>query len=136
MLREVAVADDGQAALKAYHAMRDALNDADLDRFGRILADDSSQPIIIGTGSREYMRGREAILGMLDEQFRSSPGLRFDTGEIDQGLDGNVCWIADRTTVTLPDGSRINVRHTAMMRRVDASWRLVSSHLSVPDDAA
>ena len=128
------MADDGRLALlEAYRA----LNAADVGGFAAILAEDDSEPLLIGTGPDDRWQGRQAILAGFEEQFRSYPGLRFEPGEMHVGVDGNVCWIAEDPTLTLPDGTRVLARHTAVMRRVDGAWRLVSSHLSVgsPDDA-
>ncbi len=128
------MADDGRAALlEAYRA----LNAADIGGFAAILAEDDSGPLMIGTGPDDWWQGRQAILAAFEEQFRSYPGLRFEPGEMRVGGDGNACWIAESPTLALPDGSRVLARHSAVLRRLDGAWRLVSSHLSVgsPDDA-
>lgn len=122
------MADDARAALlEGYRA----ISDADLDRLTTILADDAAAPLLIGTSAGDWVQGRQAIVDAFRKQFAQYPGIRFEPGEVQSAIDGNVSWISDQPTLYMPDGTELPARHTAVFRRLDGSWRLVSSHLSV-----
>lgn len=50
--------------------------------------------------------------------------------------DGDVGWFADQPTWLFADGTRAEMRMSAVLRREAAGWRIVHSHVSVsvPDD--
>jgi ketosteroid isomerase-like protein len=116
--------------------MYDALNAESIERLGTYISDDADVPVIIGTGSAEWIVGKQAILDAFAQQFRDSPGVRFVPGEMHWHEEGDVAWVAERPTLVLPQEGRLEARHTAVLRRERGDWRLVSSHLSIasPDD--
>jgi ketosteroid isomerase-like protein len=113
--------------------MYDALNAQDIERFGRFVSDEPDVPVVIGTGGTDWDVGKPAILEMLALQVRDSPGLRFEPGEMRCHEEGDVAWVTERPTLIVPEQGRVVARHTAVLRRENGEWRLVSSHLSLPE---
>lgn len=103
----------------------------DVGRLAELLPSDESLPVIVGTAPDEWFEGRPAALDALKQQARDYPNLRFEPGELRCEEIGDSGWVADRPSVVMPDGSRIDARQTSVFKREAGTWRLVHSHLSI-----
>ena len=93
----------------------------------------SKDPATLMIGSAgEWVQDQEALRsGRLPEGEGLEPGPAPVAYEI-----GDVGWFADQPTWIFGDGSRAQMRMTAVLAREAAGWRIVHAHLSVavPDD--
>lgn len=98
----------------------------DVGSFDRLVSQERDS-MVIGTAPEEWLDDRE--------QWRSAfgmEGVRLEAGDALRGWEeGPVGWAADQPTFTLPDGSTIPTRLTAVMRQEDGDWKLVQAHFSV-----
>lgn len=86
----------------------------------------------IGTDPREWwMDGAfiEAFHAQAPEMHKA--GLKFNAGDIQALSEGSVGWIADQPTLTMPDGSAVQMRLTGAFRRESDQWKMVQFHLSI-----
>lgn len=52
-------------------------------------------------------------------------------GDVEAYQEGSVGWGLARPTLTMPDGSQIAPRWSAVSHREDGTWKLVQLHASV-----
>jgi ketosteroid isomerase-like protein len=57
-------------------------------------------------------------------------GFPIEAAELQAFSEGEVGWAADRPRLTMPDGSEISFRLTAVLHREDGDWRVVQWHSS------
>ncbi|NJD28351.1 MAG: hypothetical protein FIA92_08645 [Chloroflexi bacterium] len=86
------------------------------------------------------------MIGSAGEWVQDQEALRSGRLEAGEGLEpgsspvayeaGDLGWFADQPTWIFGDGSRAQMRMTAVLAREPAGWRIVHAHLSVavPDD--
>jgi hypothetical protein len=91
---------------------------------------------LVGTDSNEWLEGHgvgEFIKGAVEAL---DGALKISPGEPVAFRDGNVAWGNTRPTLTLPDGTEINFRWSAVFRQEDGEWKAVQIHASVaiPDE--
>ncbi len=74
---------------------------------------------------------------MLTNQLTEFPGVQIEDSDVNGWEVGDIGWAVDQPTMVLPDGTRIPVRITWVVRREDGAWRCVHAHTSVgiPDEA-
>lgn len=113
-----------------YLGLLEAYNTGD-DRF---MADftASEDMLVIGTDPEEWWDSHETLLDALRvslKQFRDA-GVRVVPGNPQAFVEGSVGWIADRPIFHLPDGSVMESRVTAVMRRQDGVWKFAQQHFS------
>jgi hypothetical protein len=86
----------------------------------------------IGTDPVEWWRGGATVAGVWKEQLEAMGGsMSISPGELEAYAEGSVGWVADQATFSLPDGSQIPIRFTAVFHREDGVWKLVQSHGSI-----
>ncbi|HEY0070188.1 MAG TPA: nuclear transport factor 2 family protein [Chloroflexia bacterium] len=91
--------------------------------------DDST--LLVGTDPNEWWTGYERIIGIWKAQFEAVGGsFPIRANNLQAYRDGNVGWFAAQPVITLPDGIGAPLRMTAVVRKEDGDWKLVSSHAS------
>ena len=113
------------------HAFYASLASGDASAWADQMGEDA---LCIGTDEPEWWHGREAMMPILRAQVSemSAAGISMAAGDPIVGEHGDVVWVADRPTMTQPDGSTITLRATLVAVRVDAGLRVEQMHLSVP----
>ncbi|HEY5881979.1 MAG TPA: nuclear transport factor 2 family protein [Nakamurella sp.] len=95
---------------------------------------------LIGSDPDEWFTGGGPVAEFLRGEVTNAGGrARFTAQDVVAFEDGGLGWARAKLTITLPDGSHINPRWTAVFRREEgATWRFVHIHASigVPNDAA
>lgn len=88
----------------------------------------------IGTDEAEWWVGRAAVGPVMEAQLRemSSAGISVHPGVPVIAEHGDVVWAADRPTLTLGDGTSLELRMTLVATREDAGLRIRQMHLSMP----
>ena len=93
----------------------------------------SRDPAMLMIGSAgEWLQDQDAL-----RSGRLPPGEGLEAGPAPLAYElGDVGWYADQPTWVFADGSRAQMRMTAVLAREAAGWRIVHAHLSVavPDD--
>jgi len=87
--------------------------------------------IEIGSGPDAWTEGYESIARRLTGVFKEIAGTTIVPGDVRAFQEGGVAWLADRPTMTSPEGMSLSSRITAVFRREGDSWKIVQSHLSV-----
>ena len=112
-----------------------------LEFYRRMLAGDadgandlvSRDPSVVFIGSAgEWVDDQESF-----RSGRLDPGEGLEAGPAPVAYEGDgVGWFADQPTWVFGDGSKVEMRMSAVLAREAAGWRIVHSHLSVavPDD--
>lgn len=97
---------------------------------------DADELRAIGTDVEEWWSGQR-VPEVFKEQIEAMGGsMPLKPGDPEAYVEGSVGWVADRGTLTLPDGGSLPVRVTAVAHREDGDWRLVQWHasLGVPNE--
>ncbi len=93
----------------------------------------SLDPAVLMIGSAGEWVQDQAVL----RSGRLPAGEGLEAGDLPVAYEiGDAGWYADRPTWVFADGSRAEMRMTAVLAREAAGWRIVHAHLSVavPDD--
>lgn len=96
--------------------------------------DSGPDHVMVGTLAHEVFHGSDAVLGLFRDQFRETPELHFEPGQIESHVNGDVAWLFDQPTISAPGVSDQSARLTVVLARVDGRWVVVHSHLSLPSD--
>ena len=90
---------------------------------------------IVGIGLDGGLELGVSWLSAFQQELRENGGFPRVPGEHPQcHVHGDVGWFADRPTLHLPDGTRLQPRLTGVMRHEGGTWRLVQLHASLPAD--
>lgn len=122
---------ESQAVREAVELFYERLSAGDVKgTAGTISVDEDS--FVIGT--QNIGTGRPAWLDSVQEN--ATYGIAFEGGAVRGFEEGEMGWAVDEPTIVLPDGTRLTLRMTAIVRREDGVWRLVHQHYSwaVPDE--
>jgi ketosteroid isomerase-like protein len=85
----------------------------------------------IGSAPDAWTEGHENIANRLTEVFRGLAGTTIEPGDVKAFQEGTVAWLADRPTMTTPEGMRVSARITAVFRLEGEGWKIVQSHFSM-----
>lgn len=108
----------------------DAIRNGDTGFMERFVSRDDST-LLIGTDPNEWWTGYERIVGIWKAQFEAMGGsFPIRSGDIKAYKDGNVGWFAAQPVLSIPDSDELSFRVTAVVRKEDGDWKLVSSHAS------
>jgi hypothetical protein len=91
---------------------------------------DDEVTIFIGTDADEWWDTPAMSKAAFQEQLESTGGFDITAGAPVGHAVGAIGWAADRPTMRIGDQS-VPMRMTAVLRRVDGTWRIVQGHLSV-----
>lgn len=108
------------------------VNDTD-----RIISDIAPDPdvVFIGTGSDEWIEGRENVRKGMERDLAQADSVRLDFHDIKVSSAGPVAWASCQLTVNVVSGGEqatFNSRFTATFERRDGKWLFVQSHNSLP----
>lgn len=88
-------------------------------------------------GTQRIGGGREPWMDSVREN--AEMGIKFEAGNLRAFAQGDMGWAVDEPSVVLPDGTRLAMRMTAVLRRdADGVFRSLHHHYSwaVPDEVA
>ncbi len=106
------------------------LSASDVAAFDDLVSRDPAT-LVIGTAPGELVRDRERLKFGFEAE-----GVTLEARDPHGYAEGNLAWFVDTPLFGFPDGSRIDVRLTAVLVREDEKWKLVHGHFSVgvPDE--
>jgi hypothetical protein len=115
-----------EAMLRFY----DRLSASDVASFDRLVSQEPAT-LVIGTAPGEWVTERDRLRFGFEAE-----GVRIEAGEPLGYEEGSLGWVVDQPRFFLPDGSAMQTRLTAVLRREGGAWKLVHMHVSVgvPDD--
>ena len=87
--------------------------------------------LAIGTDPEEWWSDWSTINHVFKLQLEAMVGMTVVDYAPQAYSEGNVGWIADRATFSLPNGFAIPLRLTAVFHREQGEWRAVQWHASV-----
>jgi len=87
--------------------------------------------LAIGTDPEEWWVGHAAIARVFKAQLKEIEGIQIKAGMPQAYYDGSIGWIAGRPTYTLPNGTEIPARFTAVLQREEGGWKIVQWHSSI-----
>jgi ketosteroid isomerase-like protein len=86
---------------------------------------------LVGADPAEWWTGHDAAVEAFRVQMQEmGGGFPIKPGSPQGYASGDVGWLADRPTLTLPDGET-EFRITTVFHRADGQWRVVQSHASI-----
>jgi SnoaL-like domain len=108
----------------------DRLSASDVASFDQLVSQDPAT-LVIGTAPGEWVTDRDRLRFGFETE-----GVRIQAGEPAGYEEGSLGWMVDDPVFSFPDGSAMQTRLTAVLRREDRTWKLVHMHVSVgvPDD--
>lgn len=126
--------EQSEEARNAIALFYERLSSGDVEGTSATIVADA-EAFVIGTQS--IGTGREPWLDSVRENAQM--GIVFEAGAIRAWADGPMGWAVDEPTIVLPNGMRLGMRMTAVLRREsDGVLRIVHQHYSwaVPDEVA
>jgi hypothetical protein len=87
--------------------------------------------IEIGSDPDAWSEGYESITDRLTAVSTGIAGTNIEPGDVKAFQEGTIAWLADRPTLTSPEGMKVSARVTAVFRREGDGWKIVQSHLSM-----
>ena len=107
----------------------EAMRSGDVSNFESAAADDL---LVIGTDPQEWWSGRDTVLAAFRAQAEAmGGGFPVQAGDPVAYSHGDVGWIADRPTMTGPDGSSMPFRLTVVTVRDGGDWKVAQMHFSL-----
>jgi hypothetical protein len=86
---------------------------------------------LVGTDPSEMLEG-EKVAEFLREEVKAMGGVvKVSLGEVEAYQEGSVGWGLARPTLTLPNGTQVSPRWSAVFHQEDGAWKLVQLHASV-----
>jgi ketosteroid isomerase-like protein len=91
---------------------------------------------VIGTDPQEWWSGPRVFEVFRAQLEAMGGGMPLRPGDPEAFSEGSVGWVADQGTLSLPDGTELVVRVSAVAHREDGDWKFVQSHASfgVPNE--
>jgi ketosteroid isomerase-like protein len=114
--------------------MYEAMRNGNVNAFEDAAVDDV---LVIGTDPDEWWAGRDTVVTAFRGQTEAmGGGFPVQAGDPVAYSQGDVGWIADRPTMTGPDGSSMPFRLTVVTVREDGNWKVAHMHFSagVPNE--
>ena len=120
---------ESAAVTDAWLRFCDGVSNGRLDQFDDIVSEEAK--LIIGTAPGENVSDRNAMKFGFETEgitLQSRSALGFE--------EGSLGWVVDEPAFGFPDGTGMECRVTAIVRKEGGTWRLVHAHFSVgvPDD--
>jgi len=86
---------------------------------------------IIGTDPGEWLNGDPAFAFLRTEADAAGGKVQIEVNDLEGFREGSVGWGCARPTITLPDGSKVTPRWSAVFHQEDGGWKVVQLHASV-----
>ncbi len=125
------------AILAVLDEFRAAVAARDVERLLTVYGD-GSDVVGIGTGADEWYVGRESMRAGFERDFALDSPFVVEFAPPIIASSGDVAWVAAgfNGRMTTAEGVvRLHGRFTAVLRREDATWRIVQAHTSLPSAA-
>ena len=108
----------------------ESLSAGDVASFDELVSQEPAA-LIIGTAPGEWVAERDGMRFSFEAE-----GIRLEAKAPLGYEEGSLGWVFDQPAFVFPDGSAIQTRLTAVMRREEGRWKLLHMHLSVgvPDE--
>ena len=87
---------------------------------------------LIGSDPNEWLAGKQVVDFLRGEVERYGGNVTSSPSETEAFSEGTVGWAATRLTITLPDGTTVSPRWSAVFHREDDEWKFVQAHASIP----
>ena len=101
------------------------LSEGDVASFDELVSQEPAT-LIIGSAPGEWLTDRDRLRFPFEVE-----GMRLETKDPVGYEEGSLGWVVDQTSFVFPDGSVMQTRLTALMRREDDRWKVVHLHHSV-----
>ena len=89
-----------------------------------------AEVLLIGSDPSEWFEGSR-VTEFLRGEVKAFPGkAKFSPGEPQAFSEGTMGWAVTRPTITLPDGTSVSPRWSAVFRQEDGVWKFVHFHVS------
>ena len=121
------VSNDVKNAMLGFYS---GVTNKEVERFDDLVSKDAT--LIFGTAPGENVTERAGMRFGFEME-----GLSLKAGKNPAGYEeGTMGWAVDEPTFGFPDGSKLHIRLTIVMRKEDGKWKIVHGHFSVgvPDD--
>ena len=96
---------------------------------GRYVAPDAALRVI-GTDDTEWLAGPDAYAVLADESAHVDTEVPVSLREVEAFESGDVGWVAARPEVSMPDGTSLSLRWSAVFEKSRGSWTLRQVHVS------
>jgi ketosteroid isomerase-like protein len=107
-----------------------AASKGDPSLVARHVSDDTANRLV-GSDPDEWIQGPEVARSLRGEAERSGGKVSFTPSEIEAFGEGSVGWAATKLRITLPDGTYVSPRWTAVFHKEEGVWRFVQTHASI-----
>ena len=120
---------ESSAAVDAWRAFCDGVTRGDVDRFDDVVSTEAE--LVIGTAPGENITDRAGMRSGFETE-----GVTLQSRGARGWEEGSLGWVVDEPRFGFPDGTGMDCRVTAVVRREGDRWRIVHAHFSVgvPDD--
>jgi hypothetical protein len=102
-----------------------SLSEGDVASFDELVSLEAPT-LVVGSAPGEWLTDRDRLRFPFEVE-----GMRLETRDPVGYAEGSLGWVVDRTSFFFPDGSVMQSRLTAIMRREDGRWKVVHMHHSV-----
>jgi hypothetical protein len=103
----------------------ESLSEGKVANFDELVSKDPAT-LIIGSAPEEWLTDRDRLRFPFEVK-----GMRLEVTDPVAYEEGNLGWAVDQTSFVFPDGSVMQSRLTAIMRKEDGRWKVVHLHHSV-----
>jgi hypothetical protein len=86
---------------------------------------------LTGSDPDEWLSGASVAEFLAGEATRSGGMVSFVPSQTEAFEEGTVGWAATRLTITLPDGTFVSPRWTAVFHKEGDGWAFVQTHASI-----
>ncbi|NNE11962.1 MAG: SnoaL-like domain-containing protein [Ilumatobacter sp.] len=87
---------------------------------------------LIGTNAEEWLAGSDGFDTFRHEAAAASGALDATVSDVEAFCEGDVGWGAALVRFSLSNGQSARARFSAVFVTIDGTWKLVSSHTSIP----
>ncbi len=101
------------------------LSEGDVASFDELVSREAAT-LVIGSAPGEWLTERDGVRRPFEVE-----GMRLEAKDPVGYEEGPLGWAVDQPTFVFPDGSSMQSRLTALMRREDGRWKVVHLHHSV-----
>jgi ketosteroid isomerase-like protein len=86
--------------------------------------------VMIGTDPSEWLRGYDAIMEIFKLEEKMGRFL-IHTDKLEAYQKGDMGWALGLVTLTMPDGSKLQLRETFLFQKEGGTWKIINEHASI-----